>query len=137
MKQLSPLLVGLLFCIAALSLAAPAHAHHSHANVFEETIVIDGTVKEFEGANPHSWVTLEVVNSDTGEPEDWLVEARAPAQLLRRGWQRDSLKPGDVVSVTLRPLRSGGHGGLLRLVVFPDGSELQDEQRPPDRQVLE
>lgn len=137
MKQLSPLLAGLLFCIAALSLAAPAQAHHSHANVFEETIVIDGTVKEFEWANPHSWVTLEVVNSHTGEPEDWLVEARAPAQLLRRGWQRDSLKPGDVVSVTLRPLRSGGTGGLLRLVVFPDGSELQDEQRPPDRQVLD
>ncbi len=126
-----------LICMAALSLTAPAQAHHSHANVVEDTIVIDGTVKEFEWANPHSWVTLEVVNHETGEPEVWLLEARAPAQLLRRGWQRDSLKPGDVVSVTLRPLRSGGPGGLLRLVTFPDGSELQDEQRQPDRQVQE
>jgi hypothetical protein len=90
-------------------------------------------VKEFEWANPHSWLTLDVVNIETGEHQDWLLEARAPAQLLRRGWRRDSLKPGDVVSVTLRPLRSGGPGGLVRLVTFPDGRELQDEQRAPDR----
>ena len=123
----------LLAPIVALALTGPAHAHHSHANVVEETIVLRGTVKEFEWTNPHSWITFEVVNEETGEPEDWLLEARAPAQLLRRGWRRDSLKPGDVVSVTLRPLRSGGLGGLVRLVSFPDGRELQDEQRPPDR----
>ena len=122
-------------CMAGIFLAAPTQAHHSHANVVEETIVLSGTIKEFEWTNPHSWVTLEVVNEETGEPEDWLLEARAPAQLLRRGWQPDSLKPGDVVSVTFRPLRSGGPGGLLRHVSFPDGRELQDEQRPPDRVV--
>ena len=137
MKHVSLLVVGLFFCMAVLYLTVPASAHHSHANVIEDTIVIGGTVKEFEWTNPHSWVTLEVVNSDTGEPEDWLLEARAPAQLLRRGWRRDSLKPGDVVSVTLRPLRSGGPGGLVRQVTFPDGRELQDEQRAPDRQVPE
>lgn len=121
-----------LLTIAAFCLAEPAQAHHSHANVIDETIVVNGTVKEFEWTNPHSWITLEVVNADTGEPEEWLLEARAPAQLLRRGWRRDSLEPGDAVSVTIRPLRSGGPGGLVRLVTFPDGNELQDEQRPAD-----
>jgi len=119
--------------VAILSLTGSADAHHSHANVVEDTIVIGGTVKEFEWTNPHSWISLEVANEDTGERQDWLLEARAPAQLLRRGWTRDSLKPGDVVSVTIRPLRSGGPGGLVRLVTFPDGTELQDEQRAPDR----
>jgi hypothetical protein len=133
MQRSALLLACYLANIAAISVTVPAYAHHSHANVTEEAIVLSGTVQEFEWTNPHSWVTLEVVNEETGEPEDWLLEARAPAQLLRRGWRRDSLKPGDVVSVTLRPLRSGGPGGLVRLVTFPDGSELQDEQRPPDR----
>lgn len=123
----------LFVCMAVVLLTGQAHAHHSHANVVDDTIVVSGTIKEFEWTNPHSWVTLEVMNAQTGEPEDWLVEARAPAQLLRRGWQRDSLKPGDVVSITLRPLRSGAPGGLLRQVSFPDGRELQDEQRPADR----
>jgi hypothetical protein len=122
-----------LVSMLVLFLSAPTYAHHSHANVVEDTIVIGGTVKEFEWANPHSWVTLEVVNEDSGERQDWLLEARAPAQLLRRGWKRDSLKPGDFVNVTIRPLRSGGPGGLVRLVTCPDGTELQDEQRAPDR----
>ena len=120
--------------LAAALFTIPATGHHSHAMFDDQlTVVMEGSVAEFEWTNPHSWVTLEVVNAQTGEPEEWLLEARAPAQLLRRGWQRDSLKPGDVVSVTLRPLRSGGPGGLLRLVSFPDGRELQDEQRPADR----
>ncbi len=124
----------LLAPIAALALTGPAQAHHSHADYYvDQTVVISGTVKAFEWTNPHSWVTLEVMNEETGELEDWLLEARAPSQLIRRGWQRDSLKPGDVVSVTLRPLRRGGSGGLVRLVSFPDGREFQDEQRPPAR----
>jgi hypothetical protein len=133
MQQSTLLFAYYLASVVVISVTVPAHAHHSHANVVEETIVLSGTVKAFEWTNPHSWVTLEVVNEETGKPEDWLLEARAPAQLLRRGWRHDSLKPGDFVSVTLRPLRSGGAGGLVRLVTFPDGSELQDEQRPPDR----
>ena len=121
-------------CIATLALTGPAHSHHSHADYYvDQTVVISGTVKAFEWTNPHSWVTLEVMNEETGELEDWLLEARAPSQLIRRGWRRDSLTPGDVVSVTLRPLRRGGSGGLVRLVSFPDGRELQDEQRPPAR----
>ena len=133
MNRTRLLCARMFFSVAALTLTAPAYAHHSHANVVEETIELSGTVKEFEWTNPHSWITLDVVNNETGAHQDWLLEARAPAQLLRRGWQPDSLKPGDVVSVTLRPLRSGGPGGLVRLITLPDGTELQDEARAPDR----
>jgi hypothetical protein len=133
MKRMNVSLAQILFCAAAIFAIFPAQAHHSHANVAEETIVITGTVKEFEWTNPHSWLTLDVVSEETGEHQDWLLEARAPAQLLRRGWQPDSLKSGDVVDVTLRPLKSGGPGGLVRLVTFADGRELLDEQRPTDR----
>jgi len=89
--------------------------------------VLEGVVKEFDWRNPHSWVTLTVVNPETGVAEDWLLEARAPAALIRRGWTQDSLKPGDTVAVTVRPLKSGGTGGLLRGVEFPDGSVLLDD----------
>ncbi|MEY4878857.1 MAG: hypothetical protein RJB62_326, partial [Pseudomonadota bacterium] len=99
------------------------HAHYEP----EANRVLEGTVKDFDWRNPHSWVTLTVINAETGVAEDWLLEARAPVALIRRGWTQESLQPGDQVAVTVRPLKSGGAGGLLREVAFPDGTILLDD----------
>jgi hypothetical protein len=120
--------ITLLAGAAMFAIAGTAAAHHTHAHYEPEAnTVLEGTVKEFDWRNPHSWVTLTVINPETGEAEDWLLEARAPAALIRRGWTAESLKPGDEVAVTVRPLKSGGTGGLLRGVEFPDGSVLLDD----------
>jgi hypothetical protein len=114
--------------IAALVFSSGALAHHTHAHYESEAnTVLEGTIKDFEWRNPHSWVTITVVNEQTGEPEDWLLEARAPGALMRSGWTEESLKPGDHVAITIRPLRSGGTGGLLRSVELADGTSLLDD----------
>ncbi len=118
------------YCLAgigALALAGSASAHHSHAYYApDEEIVMDGTVTEFDWRNPHSWITIEVANDASGEAQEWSFEARAPNMLSSQGWQADSLKPGDEISVTFRPLVNGGNGGLLREVTRADGTVLSD-----------
>lgn len=114
--------------IAALSVSSGAYAHHTHAHYETDAdTVLEGTIKDFEWVNPHSWVTITVVNAETGAAEDWLLEARAPASLSRGGWTPESLKPGDQVAITIRPLKSGGTGGLLRSVELADGTVLVDD----------
>ena len=114
--------------LAAASISSGAFAHHTHAHYESEAnTVLEGTIKEFEWVNPHSWVTITVVDEETGEAEDWLLEARAPASLSRNGWTAESLKPGDEVAITIRPLKSGGTGGLLRSVELADGTVLLDD----------
>lgn len=113
--------------IIALAFVGTAFAHHSHMYyVTDEEIVLGGTVKEFDWRNPHSWITVMVVDEASGEVQEWAFEARAPAQRTRRGWKSDSLAPGDEVSITFRPLTNGGKGGLLREVTLADGTVLLD-----------
>ena len=117
-----------LFMAAAVTIALGpnAWAHHTHAHYeAERTVVLNGTVKQFEWTNPHSWLTLTVTEA-SGQSKDWLLEARAPASLSRNGWTQTSLKPGDKVAVTIRPLKSGGTGGLVREVTLADGEVLAD-----------
>jgi hypothetical protein len=112
--------------LIAVAFTGNAVAHHTHAHYeAERTVVINGTVKLFEWTNPHSWVTLTVVD-EAGAAKDWLLEARGPGALMRRGWTKDSLKIGDKVAATIRPLKSGGSGGLVRAVTLADGTVLED-----------
>ncbi len=94
--------------------AAPAFAHHSFA-MFDnqKTVVLDGTVKEFQWTNPHSWVQLIVKDPATGKDVEWSIEGGSPNGLSRYGWKRTSLKPGDKAQVTIHPLKDGTNGGSL------------------------
>ena len=100
---------------ASLSLAAnPAIAHHSFA-LFDVTtsVTLEGTVKEFEWTNPHSWIHLVVLGANN-QPEEWLVELPASAMLARDGWNKNYLKPGERISVRINPLKNGMKGGSLQ-----------------------
>nr|TFG55210.1 MAG: hypothetical protein E4H34_00920 [Hyphomicrobiales bacterium] len=111
----------------ALGLGAPAAAHHSHAMYEPDTqITLEGTVKEFQWVNPHSWLYL-IVTNDAGEAEEWALEARAPFRLGEQGWEPGLIKAGDEISVTVKPLRRGARGGLLGIVRMADGREFVDE----------
>ena len=110
---------------AALALGtAVASAHHSSAGIDRtKSVTLNGTVKEFRWANPHSWIDLDVPN-DKGVVETWSIEMTSPAFLLRSGWKASTLKAGDKVSVTVRPMRDGTPGGLFVSVTLPDGRVL-------------
>ena len=113
--------------LVGLAFAAPAWAHHSHALYEpEQWITLNGTVKEFQWVNPHSWLYL-IVTNENGETEEWALEARAPFRLAEQGWELDVIHPGDEISVTVKPLRRGVRGGLLGTVRLANGREFVDE----------
>ena len=104
--------------------AGPALAHHSFSPFdmgVEKTIT--GAVKTVEWTNPHTWIWLDVPN-DQGGVDAWGFEGMSPNYLARRGWTRTSLKVGDKITVTFRPLRDGKKGGMFVSTKTPDGKIL-------------
>jgi hypothetical protein len=108
--------------IAVAVFAAPASAHHSFA-MFDatKTITLQGTVKEFEWTNPHSWLRVMVNDEKTGKPMLWALELSSPARLTTMGMHSDSVHAGDNVSVTFHPMRDGTRGGQFIQATLPGG----------------
>jgi len=83
-------------------------AHHGDAGRFEEaTVTMTGTVVALQLINPHSSIILDIPD-ESGSPVRWQAEFGSPAQLARNfGWNRNTLKAGDQITITGRPLKSG------------------------------
>ena len=115
----------------ALFQATPALAHHSNV-AFEVTkvVTITGVVKDFQWRNPHTWVILTVDDGNGGKVE-WAVEGRAPGVLLRAGWTRSSIKPGDTITIDMSPAKDGSKSGLIARVTKADGTILANA--PPNQ----
>jgi Family of unknown function (DUF6152) len=120
--------VSRLACVSAilLAFAGTAFAHHSGA-MFErdKQVELVGTVVTFSWTNPHSWIEIDVPNSSGGS-DKWGVECNSPNNMARQGWRSTTLKPGDQVTVTVHPLRSGEKGGRFVSVKLPDGTVMTD-----------
>jgi len=111
--------------------AAPLLAHHSAAGIDRtKSVTVNGTVKEFRWANPHSWIDVYVPN-DKGGNVTWSMEMTSPTFLVRAGWKSSTLKSGDKVSVTLRPFKNGDPGGLFVSVTLPDGRVMTERGATP------
>jgi hypothetical protein len=114
--------------IAAFTMPAvpmPAVAHHSFSMFdAQQTVTLDGTVKEFEWVNPHSWLRVIVNDKNTGQPAVWVLELSSPSRLVTMGLRADSMKAGDAVSVTFHPLRNGSRGGQFIQAVLPGGKKV-------------
>jgi hypothetical protein len=95
------------------ALAAPLTAHHSFS-VFNMTTekTATGTVNKLEWTNPHIWLWVDVAN-DKGGKDTYGFEGMSPNFLERRGWTRTTLKTGDKITITYRPLRDGTNGGMF------------------------
>jgi hypothetical protein len=105
-----------------LAVVAPAMAHHSFAMFAnDKTQSVDGTIKEFEWVNPHSWIHVMVLGT-AGTPEEWAFEMGSPGQLAAHGWTKDTVKVGDKVSVTFHPMKDGSHGGSQMSVKLANGT---------------
>ena len=108
---------------AAIAMSASAAlAHHSFAMFdAEKNVKLDGTVKEFQWTNPHSWILMMVKNAQ-GVEEQWAIEMGGPAGLARQGWVPKTLTPGMKVSAIIHPLKDGTRGGQFMAVTLPDGT---------------
>jgi len=104
--------------------AVSVSAHHSFAmfNMNEEK-TITGTVKQVEWTNPHIWIWIDVPN-DKGGVDLYSFEGMSPNFLERRNWTRTTLKVGDKITVTFRPLRDGKNGGMFVNGKMPGGTVL-------------
>ena len=108
--------------IAGLLATTSALAHHSNSAFDgDKVVVLTGTVTEWKWTNPHVWIFLSV-DDEKGGTADWAIEGRTPGQLLRSGWSRSSLKPGDVITIDFSPAKDGTRTGLLTRVRRADGS---------------
>ncbi len=92
-------MLALLF--ATLCVAGSAQAHHSVAAEFDQSkpVTFKGTIQKVMWMNPHIYTHIEV-KAPTGETTVYRVEGGPPNALFRQGWRKDSLKAGDVVTVT-------------------------------------
>jgi hypothetical protein len=116
---------ALLGVALAVLLAQPTAAHHSFAAEFDANAPIEltGTVTKVEWANPHTYFYMDVT-TPKGNVEGWALEMGSPNGLMRRGWTRDSMKIGDIVTVTGSRAKDGSTKGNARSVVLSTGKRL-------------
>ena len=114
-----------------LALLLPVFAHHSFS-MFDNSkeVTIAGTVKEFQWTNPHTFTWVDVTN-EAGVGETWAIEGMSPNYLGRRGWSKNSLKPGDKISVIIFPLKEGQKGGTFLRCTLADGKQMVMFAQPP------
>ena len=88
--------------LALASAFVPAIAHHSRANFSDEVIAFEAVVTRWEWVNPHVYAYIEGTDAN-GVMTEWEVEMQSTMGLVRRGWSRDSLAVGDVITIRANP----------------------------------
>lgn len=108
----------------SLSLALSAFAHHSQSEFDpQQPVSLEGTVSKVEWKSPHARLYLDVTDAN-GETVNWNFELPSPNTLMRRGWTRRSLQPGDKVTVDGIRARNFPTIGIVRTVVNEDGESM-------------
>jgi hypothetical protein len=113
-------------------LSTALFAHHG-ASEYDMTRVISlqATITDFQFVNPHTLINFNV-KDDSGKVTEWQGELPSPNLLVRRGWNKSVLKPGDSVTIIGNPAKNGEKGMQVKRLVFPDGHELPGTILPPD-----
>ena len=111
------------------AISGPAFAHHSmsmydrgHDTTFKATI------SQFEWVNPHSQITFTVAD-EQGNLVKWVAEGPGPNRLANHGWTKDSLKPGDQVTIVGNRNKDGSPTMRFEIVILPGGQELMARPR--------
>jgi hypothetical protein len=119
----------ILVALAAFVLlgSSVAFAHHGTANYdTNKMITVKGSVTGFQFINPHVIIALDV-KDDKGTVVNWQGELTSPNRLARTGWTKDSLKSGEVISLSGFPAKTGVPEIWIQKVLLADGSELKTD----------
>jgi hypothetical protein len=113
-----------MFAAAAFAiLGGVGWAHHSRAGVYEtndKMITMKGTVVEWKWRNPHTFLVWQTKDA-SGKAVEWTGELSSITTMLAEGMTRTSFKPGEEVTITAVPAKSGSPQSLLVKVVTADG----------------
>ena len=105
-------------------LAASALAHHARSEYdLSRTISMKAAVTRVDWSNPHTLIYFDVTDAG-GNVQNWNAITGGPGRLQRVGWNSETLKPGDAITITGNPTKSGAHQIWLTSVVLPNGREL-------------
>ena len=110
---------------------SPLLAHHGNAAFADKPIALKAMVTKFSWANPHSLIEFDA-KDDKGKVQHWVCETAAPQALKLIGWSKESLEPGDMITVYMYQAKTGNTAGRLNKIVLADGSELHDTQLGAD-----
>ena len=118
--------IALACAVAIVALASNrAAAHHSFAAEFDfqKPVTLKGVVVLWEMINPHGWITIDVRSQD-GRTARWMVETSNPNGLMRLGWTKRSLKPGDEITVDGYLAKDGSNTANAASVTLADGRKV-------------
>ena len=124
----SKLLMSFAVLVGGLTVCGAMFAHHGATSYANNIVVLkEATVTKLVWANPHTIVLFDV-KDDKGNVLHWAGEAGSPSAVSLLGWTKNSLQPGDVITVYIYPAKSGNPVGRLNKVVLADGKTLRDSQ---------
>ena len=110
--------------VSVLILSVPLFAHHGNAAMdVGKKVVIKGTITEWLWANPHCWLKVDV-KDDKGNVVNWVGETNNAADMIEKGWSKQTFKVGDQVTVTMEPVKNGKPAGKVLEVVLANGETL-------------
>ena len=121
------LVLGLFTLVTTIAAGSVlVHGHHAFSAEFDgnKPITLRGSISRVDWINPHSWLHMTVKNPSTGAVEVWKVEMGAPNQLLRRGWNKNTLPVGTEVVVAGYRAKDGSNAANGGSVTFGDGRQL-------------
>jgi uncharacterized protein DUF6152 len=112
------------------AICGPLLAHHGSASYKTDGVVVikQATVTKFLWANPHTMLLFDV-KDENGNISHWAGEAGSPSAVRHLGWNKNSLSPGDVITIQLYPSKFESHVGRLDRIVLADGTTLKDSPR--------
>ena len=105
-------------------LSGPVVAHHGRSNYdVTASATVKGIVTEFQWVNPHALILVDVTD-ENGKVEKWIAETNSPNTLSRQGWNRNTVKAGDQVTLVGHRVKGGGYYINFSKITFADGKEL-------------
>ena len=129
------IVLSAMLAASLITTGAVLQAHHAVAGVYDlnKEVVLEGRLKKLNFVNPHANIVLSVPDKKVkGKVVDWVLTTASVANLTRQGVTKSSMKPGELLKVTVLPAVNGNPAGFIRnlqlgdkniLLFFGDGTD--------------